>query len=344
VNAVTNRFRFYLTKKVVIDDHGGIMKTKIMLGALLIGALVLSGALAAVATRSDEGPAQQQAEDLPPQQEQPEPPPRIVGQPQTEAEFAAWLAIEAAPTFEEKAQLAQSFLERFPESGLTPYAHQLLALNYQQANDRDRFIYHSEKTLEDLPDNALILTHLAIAYAQKQEPDKAIVRATEGLEALNRMEKPAQLSQAQWAQQRDQLSADAHYAIGVAHMDRFNQLADDAQTTEDPNLKQAADYFENAIDSDPAHDRAYYHLGYVYAKMNEADKALTSYARAAVIGGVAAAPAKDQFSRVYEFVHRNTDGLEQFLDEQREYVQKKIAESEQKLQALEPPPTPLSPE
>jgi tetratricopeptide (TPR) repeat protein len=324
------------------------MKNKTIL-VLLVGALLLPGVSAAIAMRSDARPAQEQPAPQPqPQQEpqeQPAPPPRVVGQPQTQEEFDAWIAIEQAETFDEKAQLAQAFLSRFPESGLTPFAHQLLALHYQQANDKDRFIHHSEKTLEDLPDNALILTHLAIAYAQKQEPEKAIARANEGLSALRQMQRPAQLTEAQWAQQRDQLSADAHYAIGVAHMDRFNQLENEAQKTDDPNLKNAAQQFETAIESDPAHDRAYYHLGYVYAKMNEAEKALNSYARAVVVGGVAAAPARDQLARVYEFVHKNRDGLEQLLNEQREFVQKKIAETEQRLQALEPQAvTPSSPE
>jgi tetratricopeptide (TPR) repeat protein len=311
---------------------------------LLIAALLLPGA--ALATRAGDSAVQEQQppEEGEPLPEQPVKPPRVVGQPQSQEEFDAWIAIEQAPAFEEKARLAQGFLDRFPESGLTPFAHQILALSYQQANDRDRFIYHSEKTLEDLPDNVLILTHLAIAYAQKQEPDKAMNRAQEGLNVLSQMERPAQLTEAQWVQQKDQLTADAHYAIGVAYMDRFNHLAEEAQTTDDPNLQKAAENFEKSIDFDPAHDRAYYHLGFVYAKKSDADNALTNYARAVVVGGVASAPARDQLTRVYEFVHKNTDGLEQLLSEQREYVQKRIAEAEQKIQALEPqdaaPPMP----
>jgi len=267
-------------------------------------------------------------------------PPRVVGQPQTQEELNAWVAIEKAATFEEKGKLAEEFLTKYPDSGLTPFAHQLLAFRYQQENNFDKFAFHAEKTLEELPQNAIMLSVLSAAYAQKGQSDKAIDRAQKCLQVLVQATKPPQLGDGEWMLQKDQLAADAHYALGVAYVTKYQQ-APSPSGQPDANLAKAVEELTMAVELDPSHDRAYYHLGFAFAKQNKADKAIENYARAVALGGIAQNLAREQLQRVYQFVYKNTDGLEQAIATQKAYVEKQVAEKQaraQNFQAQQPAP------
>ncbi len=261
-------------------------------------------------------------------------PPRVVGQPQSEQERQAWLAIESAPTWEEKGRLAENFLAQFPESGLTPFAHQMLAFRYQQANDYDKFMLHAEKSLEEIPDNPVLLGLLAAAYAQRGQPDKATDRAQQALRLLEQMSRPPNMSAADWVINKEQLQADSHYALGVASMVRQNQ-APAAKGSEDENLKAAAIALDKAIQLDPAHERAYFQLGVVLARQDNAEKSIEAFARAVAIGGAVQSLAREQLGKVYEFVFKNRDGLEQVIEREKEYVNQRIAQRQARLQAIQ---------
>ena len=321
--------------------------------SLGFAALLLAFAVSAAAQAQDQQKAPQtpptmtqqpQAPPAAPQattpgqaaQTPPAKPPRVVGQPQTQEEMTAWTAIEKATTFEEKAKLAEDFLTKFPDSGLTPFAHQLLAFHYQQQNDFDKFALHAEKTLEDLPQNPIILSSLAAAYAQKGQSDKAIDKAQKCLQAMQNMPKPPQFGDGEWMLQKDQLAADAHYAIGVANVTKYQQ-APAAGGQPNANLATAVEELTKAVELDPSHDRAYYHLGFAYAKQNNGEKAIESYARAVALGGIAQNLARDQLQRVYQFVYKNTEGLEQAIATQRQYVEKQVADKRARAQSLQPP-------
>jgi len=276
-------------------------------------------------------------------QSPPAKPPRVVGQPQSQEELNAWVAIEQAATIEEKGKLAEDFLTKFPESGLTPFAHQLLAFRYQQQNDFDKFALHAEKTLEELPQNPVMLSALSAAYAQKGQADKAVEKAEKCLQVLQQVPKPAQLGEGEWLLQKDQLEADSHYALGVAYITKYQQ-APAPSGQPDTNLTKAQEQLTKAIELDPSHDRAYYHLGFAFAKQNNAEKAIENYARAVALGGIAQSLARDQLQRVYQFVYKNTDGLEQTIATQRAYVEKQVADKRARAQSLQPQqPAPAQP-
>jgi tetratricopeptide (TPR) repeat protein len=284
--------------------------------------------------------AQPPAEGTPAAEQQPAPkPPRQVGRPGSQEERDAWIAIERAQTLPEKAQLAESFLAQFPDSGLTPFAHQLLAFHYQQANDYDNFVLQAEKTLEELPDSVLILASLAGAYAQKGEADKAIDRAQRALRIAQALNRPPDSPAPQWALQIDQLLADAHYAIGTAFLAKYN-AAPAPKGQEDPNLKNALDELQKAVDLDPAHDRAYLQLGFAYAKKEQGEKAIESFASAAAVGGALQSMARSQLEKLYQFIYRNTDGLDQAVARQKDEIQRRVTEKQAFYQSLAPAPTP----
>jgi len=292
-----------------------------------------------------QAPPAQPGATLPgqPAQEPATKPARVIGQPQTQEEMNAWVAIEQATDMQQKGKLAEDFLTKYPESGLTPFAHQLLALSYQIQNNFEKFSFHGEKALEELPRNPLLLSSLAAAYAQKGQADKALDRAQRSLQAMEGMPRPAQLGEGEWMLQKDQLAADSYYATGVAHLTKYQQ-APAPKGQPDPNLAKSGEALTKAVELDPSHDRAYYHLGFVFGKQENGDKAIESYARAVALEGIAQNLAREQLQRLYQFIHKNTDGLEQAIAREREYVQKQIASKQAKAQSLQPPPTAPAPQ
>lgn len=274
-------------------------------------------------------------------------PPRVLGQAQTQPEFDAFTAIENAATPDEKAKLAEQFLANFPDSGLTPFVHQVAALSYQQTNSYEKFIDHAEKTLAELPQNPLILTSLAVAYAQRGRSTDAMDRAEKGLKAVDALQKPLDAPQAQWDAQIDQLRADAHYALGTAYLEQFVATSEGktGDLSGDPSLKLALDYLERSVTQDPGYDVAYYRLGFAYVKKNDADSAIKNYARAVALERFVSAMARESLYKVYEFMNpkkgeendqqynqRISDELNKIIAAEREHVQNKISEKQARLQ------------
>jgi tetratricopeptide (TPR) repeat protein len=200
---------------------------------------------------------------------------------------------------------------------------------------------HAEKSLEEIPDNPVLLGLLAAAYAQRSQPDKAIERAQQALRLLDTMAKPPNLSAADWVMSKEQLQADSHYALGVASLVRNNQ-APAPKGSEDLNLKAAVVELDKAIQLDPAHERAYFQLGVVLARQDSAEKSIEAFARAVAIGGAVQSLAREQLGKVYEFVFKNRDGMEQVIEREKEYVNQRIAQRQARLQAIQTaaPPEP----
>jgi tetratricopeptide (TPR) repeat protein len=246
----------------------------------------------------DQGGAAPPAQEPAPAAE-PEKPPRVVGEAQTPEEWEAWQLVEQAPSLQEKAQLAQAFLAKYPESGLTAHAHHLLARQYYQAGDMTNFVPHAEKAIAELPQAVDMLSGLAFFYAEKGQPDRAIDRANRALQAVESASRPAEVSAADWVSQLYQIRAEANYALGRAHL---SKIARSENRAEDPNLIKAVQYLETALKYDPRHDYACFRLGFALRNRNDAGGALLAYGRAIAIGGVAAGPAQQQLEEVLGIV------------------------------------------
>ena len=130
-------------------------------------------------------------------------PVRVVGQAQTKEEFDAWTAIDQTEDLQQKAELAMDFLEFHPKSGLTPLAHQLLALYFQQQNEYEKFVDHGEKAIAELPSSYVLLIELAVGYAERGEVQKALSRAQQGLDGAAAAQQPGQMSLIDYMMQVD---------------------------------------------------------------------------------------------------------------------------------------------
>lgn len=279
----------------------------------------------------EEPTPQDPATQIPETPQEPEPQPRVVGQARTQPEIDAWNAIgQATPDLQ--IQLTQQFLKDFPDSGLTPYAHYTLANIYRQRDDIPNFTLHGEKALEELPDLPDILAYLAFFYSEQGEQLTAIQYAQKSLELLDSMSKPPQLTAAAWASRKFQLSGEAHYAIGRVHLTRGNK--GEESTPDDQELVQAADHLQQALDLAPEHPYASFRLAEVYLRQQKLEEAIEAYALTVAMGGMIGDFARPKLQAVYEHVHKNTDGMEDVINQQQEILTQRKTSRHQILEAI----------
>ena len=248
-----------------------------------------------------------------------------------DAELASWEVVSQAAVPEEVVRLGKDFLAQFPDSELAPYVHKRLALSYRQMNDHENLILQAEKALELRPDDLDVRPMLALVFAEQGENNRAIDYAQQGLEVLERSEKPADTPVSQWILSRDRGLADANYAQGLAYLKKALTMTGDKEFT----LKRSVEYLEKATASDPEYDRAYFRLGDAYARLNDAEKAIQSFARAVAANGIASELAGQMLQKIYEALNRNAQDIGQLTQEQREYIDQKLAEREAHIQQLE---------
>lgn len=248
-----------------------------------------------------------------------------------DAVFMAYDAVIQSTQPEEVIQLGKKFLALFPENDLASSIHKRLALFYQQLNDYDNLVLHGEKTIELNPEDPDIRPTLAMAFAEQGENNKAIDYAVEALRILETIEKPADVPIRRWIVLRDRGVADAYYAQGLAYLKKSLGTMGDSTVI----LNRSVGYLEKAIEADPRFDSAYFRLGYTHTRLNDADKAIESYAQAAALDGIAAQLAIEQLETLYSFLKKDPAGIPQYTQEQLAYIDGKSAEKEAQIQLLE---------
>lgn len=264
-------------------------------------------------------------------------------QPPNPEEQEAWSEVEAALGREDKAGLARQFLERFPTSVAAPFAHQILALHHLEENDFEKFIQHAETALPQLPEEpttAVIFTSLAVTYANQADSEKAIPKGQKALQLIEMLVKPEEVPEEQWKIQLLQLQADTNYALGTAYLYEF--VGDKSVPADvNPDLNHAIEHLEQAVQLDPAHDRAYFRLGDSWAQKNQGEKSLQSFARAAALDDAAIVPlARKNLEEIYKYLHlkktdekdqeyekRVSEELDKLIAKERQYIQKRISEA-----------------
>jgi tetratricopeptide (TPR) repeat protein len=220
----------------------------------------------------------------------------------SQAELDAWKPIADASALAEKAALAKDFLKQFPNSGLTPNAHYLIAMNYYQEGQVQDFIQHAEIAVSELPRAFDLLSHLAFYYAETHEPDKAVSRANAALSVLNGLQKPSGVSAEQWVSEMAQVRAEINYSLGRAYLEWSFKTKDQVSKAD---LQKAIQYFETALKNDPQHDFANFRMATAVRNTGDVKRTLMYYGRCVAIGGSAAAPARQQLEEVLQIIKKS---------------------------------------
>ena len=221
---------------------------------------------------------------------------RTVGKPRSRAEYGAWQEISESHDLRKQARLAEKFLKKFPDSGLTAWAHLAIANAAFSRNDIDRFIRHGEDALLELPDTPELLAPLANIYSESKRTDRATDYATRALQLLDQMEKPMGQATVDWIAMKQGWAADAHYALGRSILEVW---------TKSPNkpvkdLEVAVEHLKQTLKMNPGHGYAAFRLGFAASRTHDYDTALLAYARAAVVEGPAAESAKGHVRRLHD--------------------------------------------
>jgi len=287
-------------------------------------------------TAQASAPERQQTSQQPSQdQQEPEQPARVVGEPREKAEFDAWQVVERAGSLSEKAELAMRFLESFPNSGLTAFAHHVLADAAYQVNDVDNFILHAEQALLELPEVPQLLAPLAYLYSERRQAAKASEYANRALRLLEKLDNPGKMTSSEWVNQRQGLQADSHYALGRAHLELWQQSVGSPK-----ELRQAVEHLSKTLELDPEHAYAAFRLGFAQGNSRNPKAAVAAYARASILDSPAAERSKTYLERIHSILQNARDyewagrSIEDILDEARRLLAAEQTEKEQELARL----------
>jgi tetratricopeptide (TPR) repeat protein len=175
-------------------------------------------------------------------------------------------------------------------SGNLAYA---LAKAYKQLGNNPKFLEWGEKTVANLPDNYEIMLEMAIIYSENQRVAESDKHAKQCLKVLLATKRPEQMAEKDWTAYTNRAFQVCYIIIGSSAYQRQDYAG------AIPNL-------ENSIKYNARNDMAYYWLGDSYSYMRNTTQALKNYAKASLLGGRSAVPAKQKLENLYKQTHKNT--------------------------------------
>ena len=198
-----------------------------------------------------------------PQASQPQASP---AQPQTQkkeikdpAEYNAYVGAVQQTDPAAKISGLEAFLTQYPNSVMKEDALELLMGTYQQANNQAKVIDAANRLLAANPNNARALVLLAYNERAAQKWADAKQHAERGLQALDKMPKADNVSEADFAKQKTQLAGLLNSVAGFSAL----QLKDYAE---------AQKYLRPAVEADPNNVENVYPLALAYLTATPADE------------------------------------------------------------------------
>ena len=197
-----------------------------------------------------------------PQASQPQASP---AQPQTQkkeikdpAEYNAYVGAVQQTDPAAKISGLEAFLTQYPNSVMKEDALELLMGTYQQSNNQAKVIDAANRLLAANPNNARALVLLAYNERAAQKWADAKQHAERGLQALDKMPKADNVSEADFAKQKTQLAGLLNSVAGFSAL----QLKDYAE---------AQKYLRPAVEADPNNVENVYPLALSYLTATPAD-------------------------------------------------------------------------
>ncbi len=226
-------------------------------------------------------------------------------------EYDAFNAMAAEKDPNKKISLAEAFIAKYPTSDFKSQAYVTEMGVYYQLGKSDQAIDTARKVLAVDPDNldALSLLSFVFPFTFKADDADAATKlshadadAHHGLDVLQKFQKPANVTDAQFKQYVDPKRALFNSAVGFVALQRKDY----------PNAITA---LKAAADGNPTDVYTFYRLGlaYLYSTPSDFDRATWYIARAVSLAQAAKNPAGtdiDTFlKRAYINFHGNDQGL-----------------------------------
>ena len=226
---------------------------------------------------------QQQEQQQPAQNQQPNPAPLTMDTtpPATPEEEAASKEVQQAADPNKRIQLAEGFLQKYPNSRYRPVMYQALVSAYFATQQVPKMLDAGEKDLELNPNDASILAVMGQTLARTYKPnapdsakqlDKAELYSKRAIEITPTLIKPENLTDDAFAKAKDDTLSMAHSGLGLVLI-RRGKFSDAI-----PELEQSV-----KTDTHPEPDPVNYYL------LGVADKQTSHFEAAAAAFGKCAA-------------------------------------------------------
>jgi tetratricopeptide (TPR) repeat protein len=268
----------------------GTLTTWVSAGAFTITLLAGSGITAAIGTQSGQQgsqPAQQQPPAQQDKDKQPSPAPLsmdTVQAPASAEEEAAYKAVQDATPADipKKIQLAEDFLQKYPQSRYRPVMYQTLVSGYFATQQIPKLLDAGDKEIEMNPNDAPVLAVVAQTIARafnakapdaEKQLEKAEEYSKRAIEVTPTLAKPPNMSDEAFVTAKNDTLGMAHSGLGLVYVRRAKY----AEAI--PELEQSIKVDTHA-QSDPVN---YYLLGLANDKTSHFDAAAMAFTKCAAI-------------------------------------------------------------
>ena len=272
----------------------------ICVGAGALTALLLCGATSGVAQSGQQGGQSQPApQQQPPpagteKDKQPNPAPLSMDNapaPPTPEEEAASKAVQQATDPSKKIQLAEDFLQKYPQSRYRPTMYQALVSGYFATQQVPKMLEAGEKEVEINPNDAPVLAVMGQALARTynakapdaaKQLDKAELYSKRAIEITPTLPKPENLTDEAFNNAKNDTLVMAHSGLGLVYIRRgkFSEAI--------PELEQSVKG-DTHPDPDPVN---YYLLGVADKQTSHFEAAAAAFSKCAAVPSTLQAACK----------------------------------------------------
>lgn len=233
------------------------------------------------------------------------------------AEYDAYQAMLKGTTPQQKIQLADAFLQKYPTSDFSFAADLLKLQEYQALGETAQAVAAARASLKANPDNLGALNYLSFVFPYTFKPGspdaaseltQAASDAKQGLQMLQQEQKPAGASQEAFDTAVKQDRSNFNRALGFAALQQ-------------KDYANAITYLKAAIQDNPDDSYAYSFLGqaYLYTKPADYNSALWFLARGEALAKKASTPNLAGLTKLYdqwyEFRHGSNAGENDVVEE-----------------------------
>lgn len=130
------------------------------------------------------------------------------------AEREALLKIYRAHTLRARADLAESFLSKYPQSWLLPEVYKIASKAYIDLGELDWALQDGRASLQFLPESPLLLVPLPNAQVKAGRYADTEQSAKDALAYLDRSARPGTIPEKKWPEVQQQLKASCYFVLG----------------------------------------------------------------------------------------------------------------------------------
>jgi tetratricopeptide (TPR) repeat protein len=233
--------------------------------------------------QSQPGQQQQQPPAQAGKDKQPNPAPLSMDNaPASPEEEGAWKAVQQATDANKKVQLAEEFLQKYPQSRYRPTMYQLLVSGYFATQQVPKMLDAGEKEIEMNPNDAPVLAVMAQTLARTynskapdaaKQLDKAELYSKRAIEVTPTLPKPENLTEEAFNNAKNDTLVMAHGGLGLVYIRRgkFSEAI--------PELEQSVKA-DTHPDPDPVN---YYLLGVADKQTSHFDAAAAAFSKCATV-------------------------------------------------------------